>query len=201
MFLVKSRRLFEVTKVNQTSTSTEASWFVGDWVKQDGSLYVASYYNPMYLLLPVLERNAKSFRPLDQIIEEYSQENTGLLLELVDLVPRLTELCETKNIQSEDIRNIFVRLDREKYLKWVVQRVRMVGRQLHDTAKDNQAQNTNSGSFTATSIRKPQSDTIEAKDCNILTDRIPVSYLQTAAEILSDYFPSSIITKASVELG
>jgi ribonuclease H2 subunit B len=45
-----------------------ASWFIDDRVSSDENFYIASKIDPKFLLLPYLEKNAKKFSPIDQLL-------------------------------------------------------------------------------------------------------------------------------------
>ena len=65
-FLLRGGELLEVQKATPTMP---ASWFVGERVVQDGGIHLATRIDPLFLALPLLERNARTnFSPLDQIL-------------------------------------------------------------------------------------------------------------------------------------
>ncbi|GJX93557.1 ribonuclease H2 subunit B [Tanacetum coccineum] len=38
-----------------------SSWFIGDYISQDGSLYAATQVDPVFILLPIFDKHARSF--------------------------------------------------------------------------------------------------------------------------------------------
>ncbi|BFZ65220.1 Ribonuclease H2 subunit B [Saitoella coloradoensis] len=48
--------LHELTKFSDPSTSTSRSWFIGTTVQQNGTLYIATPIDPIFLLLPHLDK-------------------------------------------------------------------------------------------------------------------------------------------------
>ena len=74
-FLLKAdnRDLYEVVSYNEDNRS----WFIGNTVVSNGSIFMASKFDPLFLVLPFL-RAAKKFEPLPQTIthEDFPQLST-----------------------------------------------------------------------------------------------------------------------------
>ena len=64
-FLLKAGQwdLYEIVSYNEDNRS----WFIEDTVESNGSIYMASKFDPLFLVLPFL-RAAKKFEPLPQIL-------------------------------------------------------------------------------------------------------------------------------------
>lgn len=96
------------------------SWFLGDYVCEDGSLYYCTVVDPIFILLPILKaarmsngKDPGKFRQLDEIlyVEGYPgyQHLMGIAGNHIDLV------CEVKEVANVK----FFRLDDSKVLSWL----------------------------------------------------------------------------------
>ncbi|KAI9362941.1 ribonuclease H2, subunit B [Zopfochytrium polystomum] len=106
------------------------SLFIGDFVQRDGSLYLFSRFDPLFLLLPFLERS----RSGDEPPRNQSERSTGRaeLLENILFDPNLPELANIGKLPSlpRQLRNIcdvvddtpgftFYRLNDAKVADWL----------------------------------------------------------------------------------
>nr|GMN68429.1 hypothetical protein TIFTF001_037482 [Ficus carica]GMN68441.1 hypothetical protein TIFTF001_037494 [Ficus carica] len=96
------------------------SWFVGDYVTEDGRLYTATPVDPVFIFLPIFDEarmkkgdDLGKFRQLDEImlIDEYPAYQH--LLSIAEDAMQL--VCEVKEIGSSK----FFRLDDSKVLGWL----------------------------------------------------------------------------------
>lgn len=108
------RKLYEVIKYHDTPSS----WFIAEeLVKADGSFYLVTQYDPLYLLLPFFERStSKTFQVLDQMIQcEHSEV----------IIESLREEAQVQKISdvavSGDVRAY--RYNEEKTLMWLKKKV------------------------------------------------------------------------------
>ncbi|KAK2155684.1 hypothetical protein LSH36_233g01010 [Paralvinella palmiformis] len=96
MFLFSSdnKKIFEVLKFNEEYRS----WFIGNSVQSDGSLYIPSPVEPMFLALPYLINSAKSgkFMTLEQIIEDSEFPECHRLCSCQGLA-KIGQVCEVKD--------------------------------------------------------------------------------------------------------
>ncbi|KAL5215636.1 hypothetical protein ABZP36_007037 [Zizania latifolia] len=96
------------------------SWFLGDYVCEDGSLYYCTLVDPIFILLPIFEDARMSngndpgkFRQLDEIL--YVEGYPGYQ-HLMSIAGNHMELvCEVKEVA--DVK--FFRLDNSKVLSWL----------------------------------------------------------------------------------
>ncbi|KAL5214649.1 hypothetical protein ABZP36_003801 [Zizania latifolia] len=96
------------------------SWFLGDYVCEDGSLYYCTLVDPIFILLPIFEAAHMSngndpgkFRQLDEIL--YVEGYPGYQ-HLMSIAGNHMELvCEVKEVA--DVK--FFRLDNSKVLSWL----------------------------------------------------------------------------------
>ncbi|KAM7265813.1 hypothetical protein ACFE04_003496 [Oxalis oulophora] len=96
------------------------SWFLGDYVSQDGSLYTATPIDPVFLLLPLFEEarmkkgnDPGKFRQLDEIIFVADYPEYQHLLSIAENCMQV--VCEIKEVGSLN----FFRLDDSKVLAWM----------------------------------------------------------------------------------
>ncbi|XP_049931750.1 uncharacterized protein LOC116248298 isoform X2 [Nymphaea colorata] len=100
------------------------SWFVGDYVCEDGGLYVATPIDPVFIFLPIFEEARMKrgdelgvFRNLDEILFVHGYPAYSHLLPFVE--ESMHVVCEVKEVGSMK----FYRLDDLKVLAWLCQKV------------------------------------------------------------------------------
>ncbi|ERN06872.1 hypothetical protein AMTR_s00005p00247650 [Amborella trichopoda] len=96
------------------------SWFIGDYICEDGGIYVATPVDPVFILLPLFhEARMKKgdelgkFRQVDDIMFVDGYPGYRYLLPVVS--NSLQAICEVKEVGSE----IFCRLDDSKVVAWL----------------------------------------------------------------------------------
>ncbi|WZY69018.1 hypothetical protein YC2023_001258 [Brassica napus] len=117
------------------------SWFLGDYISQDGSLYMATPVDPVFILLPVFDQarmkkgdDPGKFRQLDEIlfVEGYPEYQ-----HLLSLAEKCMEIvCQTQEVGSMK----FYRLDNSKVLAWLTCKVRSLKKALPALDKNYAAQ-------------------------------------------------------------
>ncbi|CAH9123953.1 unnamed protein product [Cuscuta epithymum] len=118
-YLFVNRTLQEVHWFKQSF----GSWFLGDYVCEDGSLYTATPIDPVFVLLPLFEeaRMTKQankddpgmFRQLDEIIYVSDYPGYQYLSSIAE--KSMQVVCDFKEMGSMK----FYRLNNEKVLKWM----------------------------------------------------------------------------------
>nr|XP_023890189.1 ribonuclease H2 subunit B [Quercus suber]POF21763.1 ribonuclease h2 subunit b [Quercus suber] len=100
------------------------SWFVGDYVCEDGSLYTATPVDPVFIFLPIFEEarmkkgdDPGKFRQLDEIVFISGYPGYQHLLSIAE--NSMQVLCDVKEIGSSK----FFRLDDSKVLAWLYHKV------------------------------------------------------------------------------
>ncbi|GMY17687.1 ribonuclease H2 subunit B isoform X1 [Fagus crenata] len=100
------------------------SWFLGDYVCEDGSLYTATPVDPVFIMLPIFEEarmkkgdDPGKFRQLDEIIFISSYPGYQQLLSIAE--HSMQVVCDVKEIGSAK----FFRLDDSKVLAWLYHKV------------------------------------------------------------------------------
>lgn len=107
------------------------SWFVGDYVCEDGRLYTATPVDPVFILLPIFEEarmkkgdDPGKFRQLDEMIFINGYPGYQYLLSIVETSMQV--VCDIKEIGSVK----FFRLNDSKVLAWLNYKVDQLKRTL-----------------------------------------------------------------------
>ncbi|XVE99960.1 hypothetical protein REPUB_Repub03eG0245000 [Reevesia pubescens] len=100
------------------------SWFLGDYVSEDGSLYTATPIDPVFIMLPLFEEarmkkvdDPGKFRQLDEILFINDYPGYQHLFSIAENCMQV--VCEIKEIGSLK----FFRLDDMKVLAWLFYKV------------------------------------------------------------------------------
>ncbi|KNC52174.1 uncharacterized protein AMSG_01000 [Thecamonas trahens ATCC 50062] len=105
----------------------KASWFVNDRVHTDGKMYAATPFDPLFLMLAVLERCPSietSFHRRDQILSCESCPALGRTLGA--LVADFSPLCERKGKEAVGDDSSLWRLDEARVVAWLKTKVEAV---------------------------------------------------------------------------
>uniref|UniRef100_A0A803PW02 Ribonuclease H2 subunit B n=1 Tax=Cannabis sativa TaxID=3483 RepID=A0A803PW02_CANSA len=101
-----------------------SSWFLGDYVTEDGRLYTATSVDPIFIFLPIFEEGRMKkgddlgkFRQLDEIMLIDGFPGYQHLLSIAEKSMQL--VCEVKEIGSSK----FFRLDDSKVICWLYHKV------------------------------------------------------------------------------
>ncbi|KAJ0989468.1 hypothetical protein J5N97_007824 [Dioscorea zingiberensis] len=100
------------------------SWFIGDYICEDGSLYITTPVDSIFILLPIFEvarmkkgNDAGMFRQLEEILFVDGYPGYQHLMSMAENCMHL--VCEIKEIRSSK----FYRLDNSKVLAWLCHKV------------------------------------------------------------------------------
>lgn len=117
------------------------SWFMGDYICEDGSLYTATQVDPVFLMLPIFEEarmkkleDPGKFRPLDDIIYVDGYPGYRHLLPIIE--KSMQVVCEVKEMGSVK----FFRLDDTKVLAWLYFKAQQLKQILCEVDKNYAAQ-------------------------------------------------------------
>ncbi|KAF5177147.1 Ribonuclease h2 subunit b [Thalictrum thalictroides] len=117
------------------------SWFLGEYVCEDGGLYTASPVDPVFILLPVFQEarmqkkgEQGKFRPLDEIMFINGYPGYHHLLSIAE--ESMQVVCEIKEIGSSK----FFRLHDSKVLAWLCHKVHQLKTTLPTLDKNYAAQ-------------------------------------------------------------
>lgn len=88
--------------VKENSQLPIRSWFVGNSVLRDGTVYTFSRYNPLFIFLNLFEiTNPTNFQPLDAILENSKYPDLEALHQMKDLESiLLPTICDTQKLSS-----------------------------------------------------------------------------------------------------
>lgn len=118
------KKVYEVIQMNDGFRS----WFADEIIIRDGSLYMTSQINPIYLVMPYLTQsnNIFKFMELRDILEdeEFPQLKQLSTCDLIDL----------NNISDSKIDDeiTYYRFNKEKALKWLEKRIHFIIKFLKD---------------------------------------------------------------------
>ncbi|CAI9096531.1 OLC1v1032702C1 [Oldenlandia corymbosa var. corymbosa] len=124
------------------------SWFLGDYVCEDGRLYTATPVDPIFILLPLFEEarmqkegDPGKFRQLDEIMYIPGYPGYQQLLSIAENSMQI--VCDFKEIGATK----FVRLNDAKVLRWLLYKVHQL-RQVLPTLDKNFAAQTEKAALT-----------------------------------------------------
>ncbi|KAK3228390.1 hypothetical protein Dsin_000271 [Dipteronia sinensis] len=114
----------ELQELNWSKQSYR-SWFLGNYVSEDGGIYTATPVDPVFIMLPIFEEarmkkgddDPGKFRQLEEII--FVSDYPGYQNLLTVAGNCMQVVCETKEIGSTK----FFRLDDSKVLAWLYYKV------------------------------------------------------------------------------
>ena len=123
-------------EVNRWSGGEKTSWLVAgaERVLSEGALYVATPLDPLFLLLPHLQGDARYFQPLSNCISAEPEEIAAMeltVLALPGLGKRLRAVCDVKEGYDEPM----VRLNEAKLLAWLRRKTEAVRAHLASDAE------------------------------------------------------------------
>ncbi|KAF9914457.1 Ribonuclease H2 subunit B [Lobosporangium transversale] len=125
-YIIQEGRLFEMQVVD---TEGLRSWFVGDTVQSDGSLYITTPIDPVFMFIPILDIMRQKtidsegrFLTIDTIFESDQYTSLRHLSQLHKIELSLALVCE---VRGSSIMKTF-RLDDDKTMKWLKQKVELI---------------------------------------------------------------------------
>ncbi|XP_019415483.1 PREDICTED: ribonuclease H2 subunit B [Lupinus angustifolius] len=129
------------------------SWFLGDYVNEDGRLYLSTPVDPVFLMLPTFEEarmkkgdDPGKFRQLDEILFIDGYPGYQQLMSIVENYMQV--VCEVKEMGSLK----FFRLDDSKVLRWLCYKVCQLKQTLSKLDKNYAAQEEKDALVDAVSI-------------------------------------------------
>ncbi|CAA2975774.1 ribonuclease H2 subunit B [Olea europaea subsp. europaea] len=129
------------------------SWFLGDYVCEDGRLYTATPVDPVFILLPIFEEarmkkgdDLGMFRQLDEIVYIDGYPGYHSLLSIAEKSMQI--VCDLKEIGSIK----FFRLNDLKVLRWLTYKVHQLKKAIPTLDKNYAARDEKDTLFDAVSI-------------------------------------------------
>lgn len=170
-----ARKVYEIQRMKRIPSS----YFIDEEVKEDGSLFVTTPMDPLYLLLRNLEecRASKSAGDVGVFVALYeilSRNNIQVLGPALD-TSTLGLICDEKSLDDTQ----YYRLSNEKLVNWLRHKVDAIATHL---AKDVSS---------AMSIVRAQAQGYRAR-VDSVDDTVRLKLVQIAVGILSEYLPPSV---------
>lgn len=204
--LLSGQRLHELTRVQRPL----GAWLVGESLEgaqaffvlfftqpqragDGGVLHIATPMDPLYTVLPLLERSAERFRPFSDLVGE-SDAAYAAVAPLVG--PLLATVCELKQIPGLDTGNTcaqllprpltprhteVLRLDRTKCFRWLLCKVDNVLR----AVEAGQAGRSALGTLAVSRTLNVAEPAPAAAQGAVVGD--PMAALRTAVDVVADY--------------
>ncbi|OZJ05668.1 hypothetical protein BZG36_01408 [Bifiguratus adelaidae] len=127
-YLIEDDGLYEVNKVQ---SEFKRSWFIGDTIQRDGSLYLITPMDPLFILLPVLTKRRQKarresadisgmFLTFDDILDDSQWTNLWRLRQLRGIQVQLRCICDVKEVAPE--MSVY-RLNEDKTIVWLRKKV------------------------------------------------------------------------------
>lgn len=99
-----------------------SSWFVGETVQKDGSLYMCTPVDPVFLILPYIIKSAKGrYVLLNQILEDHEFPHVTKLEPFID-DSQLQNICDTTTSTAVTSGPLY-RYNEDKMLAWVKKKI------------------------------------------------------------------------------
>jgi hypothetical protein len=118
-FVLSNQQIFEFQSVQPRKYG---SWLIDQRICQNSSYYLLSKFDMRYILLPFLENAQQSFRPLNQIITTVEGIAERIPFEN-SLEWKLEEICDVNDRMVSEGMPIFYRVNHEKVMSWLRDRV------------------------------------------------------------------------------
>ncbi|KAG9284636.1 hypothetical protein G9A89_004678 [Geosiphon pyriformis] len=119
-FFMQNGNLYEMQLVD---CGGERSWFIENNVQQDGTLYLTTIIDPIFVLLPILDSRRKKttesegkYLELDEILESYEYPALSKLRSLKNIETFIEWICD---IQDYKFRDKVYRLNDVKVIEWL----------------------------------------------------------------------------------
>jgi len=116
-FAINKNQVCELNRV----TNDPSSWFINQNVERDGSIYLATPIDPIFLLIRLLEQNRKKteesegyFCDISQMLTDAKQPGFFHLLPIVETI----DLCLICDVNKEHSPTLY-RLNDDKVLRWL----------------------------------------------------------------------------------
>jgi len=145
------------------------SWFVEDSVQKDGSLFVITPVDPLFLILPYLTKYSQKFRTLEQLLMDEGHPSVSMLTGCLTS-DELLNICD---IKGDDDLQVY-RLNNDKTIAWLKAKVEQTADSISSSGV-----HVSKGSQSATFVRSRRH-----------TDATRVDYVRYAFGLVSDYLSS-----------
>jgi len=176
LMLSTEGKVAEITRVRRPL----GSWFIDQTVEGNGgTLHVASTIDPLYVVLPLLERNSDRFRPWTDIVGESDAAYGKVAAHLPGLSQSLAAICDCKSIPGLDDA-LVVRLNPDRVFRWLLCKVEAVLTAIKAGAAGRSATGT-------TAVARTLNLDASATTSNAGKADDPNGPLQTAVDVVCEY--------------
>ncbi|KAI7816054.1 ribonuclease H2, subunit B [Gamsiella multidivaricata] len=125
-YVIQEGRLYEMQMIDSEGLR---SWFIGDTIQSDGSIYIITLLDPIFMFIPILEfarlktsKSAGRFLALSDIFESDQYTSLRHLSHLINTESYLSSICEVQ--ESRDTMTF--RLDDAKVMTWLKRKVQVL---------------------------------------------------------------------------
>ncbi|CAG8791154.1 33709_t:CDS:10, partial [Racocetra persica] len=122
-YLLQDGNLYEALYVDYEH---QKSWFVKDTIEKDGSFVYFTRFDPLFLLIPILDDCRKKnlefqgrFLPLDDILDNLEYPSLTRLSSISSISSYMDWVCDSQ----ESLANKVYRLNDEKVMNWLKKKV------------------------------------------------------------------------------
>lgn len=163
------RRIYELNK----TSSQYRSWFIGESVQSDGSFYVCTRMDPLFLILAALlsSKSIDKFTTLDAILDHCSH---SYLIENLVSPAQMNNITDSKVIQGDVV---VYRYNKQKTLCWLSKKVDLLSKTLKE-----QCIYVGKGSQSAHYVRTNKRTSLAEDE----------QYKEYASGMIKDYVPASL---------
>lgn len=192
-----------------------ASWFVDNRVSSDENFYIASKIDPKLLLLPYLEKNAKKFSLIDQIVT-FDKDCHRLPVRNDKIKEwKLDLICDINDSWGDD--ELLCKYNEEKVMHWLTNKVQRAAEGLalqnkRKNEKDNKsfashfnssAQSTKTADSATSSSSALNRDITEgeAAEAQLTADIVDTEDRVMALQVVCDYLSEEMAARLAAHLG
>ena len=184
-FMLRDGDLLEVQKATPKLPS---SWLSGERVVQDGGVHVATRIDPLFLVLPLLEKASQNYSPLDQILASPEMPHVVKLRHCRYL--ELAHLCDVSDAMGPDMP--LYRMNEAKVITWLRRKVQRLTETLAADASAQHRIASNVDGFRTTQSGAAAAINTTTATHPTVTDEQRSAAALDAAQLVSDYLnPSS----------
>jgi len=124
-FCIRNNELYEL---KQLSNENERSWFFENNVKEEGSFYCISPFDPLFILINVFEKMEDKkdfFQQLDIILYNDEIPSYSLLSQINNIEDRIKNICDTNVINIQANEAVY-KFNETKVLNWLNKKVQSI---------------------------------------------------------------------------
>ncbi|KAG5513304.1 hypothetical protein PMAC_001367 [Pneumocystis sp. 'macacae'] len=181
-YLIQKPQLLQIIKINDSYK--KRSWFINNSIVKDGSIYLATPFDLIFLTIPILEKACNKTQEslgkyllMEDILELFSEYHFPILISYLE--PQIKQAIQSI-CQKLDSTRPFFRFDEELLLKVLISKAKKIASHLPKSIE-----------FEA--ITKHFIGTVEKKELENKTQDfkniIQLARLKTAIQFINSYLP------------